>query len=108
MQSANATHSNVLTPVCLEKRDRIPTRRLTIDTTSGMHYTHAEANAHDEEVEELLAPEHQVPFGFGGIGPQLPLHRQATKRMMITEINRLQKRVKFLEELVNDLIVEPI
>ena len=101
MQSTNSTHSNVPTPVCLEKRDRVPTKRLTIDGNEGQNYTQAEANARENEVEELLAPELQVPFGLGGIGPQQPLIRRATKRMMVTEIKRLQKRVKFLEELID-------
>ena len=108
MQSTNATHSNILTPVCLEKRDRVPTRRLTIDNHDGQMYSQAEANARDEEVEELLAPEHQVPFGLGGIGPQLPVHRRATKRMLVHIIRRLQKKVKLLEELVDDILVQPI
>ena len=91
MQSTNATHSNILTPVCLENRDRIPTRRLTIDDHNGQIYSHAEANSREEEVEKQLAPEHLVPFGLGGIGPQQPIVRRATKRMMFTEIKRLQK-----------------
>ena len=108
MQSANATHANILTPVCLEKRDRVPTRRLTIDNHEAQNYSIAEANAHDEEVEELLAPENQVPFGLGGIGPQQPLHRRATKRMLVHIIRRLQKRVKLLQEqVVVDLTNEP-
>ena len=91
MQSTNATNSNILTPVCLEKRDRVPTRRLTIDNHEGENYSQAEANSRQEEVEELLAPEHLVPFGLGGIGPQQPIVRRATKRMMFTERKRLQK-----------------
>ena len=54
-------------------------------------------------MDELLAPEHLVPFGLGGIGPQQPIVRRATKRMMVTEIKRLQKRVKFLEDLVDGI-----
>ena len=69
MQSTNATHSYILTPVCLEKRNRVPTRRLTIDGNKGQNYTQAESNSREEEVEELLALEHLVPFGLGGIGP---------------------------------------
>ena len=88
--STNATHSNVLAPVCLEKRDRVPTKRLTIDNHDGQHYQHVEANSREEEVEELLAPEQQVPFGLGGIGPQQQIHRRATKRIMVNEIKRLQ------------------
>ena len=92
MQATNSTHSNILTPVCIEKRDRVPTKRLTIDNHDGQMYSLAEANARDEEVEELLAPENQVPFGLGGIGPQLPVHRRATKRMLVHIIRRLQKK----------------
>ena len=103
MQSANATHANILTPVCLEKRDRVPTRRLTIDNHEGQNYSIAEANDREEEVEELLAPEHLVPFGLGGIGPQQPIVRRATKRMMVAEIKRLQKKVKFLEGLIDTI-----
>ena len=103
MQSTNATHSNILTPVCLEKRDRVPTQRLTIDGHNGKNYSNATANAHDEEVEELQAPELQVPFGLGGIGPQQPAIRRATKRMMYKEIKKLHKKVKFLEELIDSI-----
>ena len=103
MQSTNATHSNILTPVCIEKRDRVPTKRLTIDNHLGQNYSVAESNDREEEVEELLAPEHLVPFGLGGIGPQQPTVRRATKRMMVNEIKRLQKKVKFLEELIDTI-----
>ena len=103
MQSTNSTHSNILTPVCIEKRDRVPTRRLTIDNHIGQNYSVAEANDREEEVEELLAPELQVPFGLGGIGPQQPIIRRATKRMMVTEIKRLQKKVQFLEGLIDSI-----
>ena len=103
MQATNSTHSNVLTPVCLEKRDRVPTRRLTIDNHIGQNYIVAEANDREEEIEELLAPEHLVPFGLGGIGIQQPIVRRATKRMMVTEIKRLQKKVKFLEGLIDTI-----
>ena len=103
MQATNSTHANILTPVCLEKRDRVPTRRLTIDNHVGQNYSIAEANDREEEVEELLAPEHQVPFGLGGIGPQQPVIRRATKRMMVKEIKRLQKKVKFLEGLIDSI-----
>ena len=44
-----------------------------------------------------------MPFGFGGIGPQQPTARRATKRRMINEIKRLQKKVKFLEELIDTI-----
>ena len=51
MQTNNATHANVLTPVCLENRDRFPTRRLTNHGHEGKVYSQAEANARKEEVE---------------------------------------------------------
>ena len=85
------------------KKDRVPTRRLTVDGNEGQNYSQAESNLREEEVEELLAPKHLLPFGLGGIGPQLPLYRRAAKRMMVTKIIRLQKRVKFVEELVDEI-----
>ena len=89
MQVTNSTHANVLTPVCLEKWDRDPPRRLTIDAHKGQHYVHAVLNAREDEVEELPSPEKQVPFGLGGIGHQLPTHRRATKRGLVHFIKRL-------------------
>ena len=87
MQATNTTHAHVLSPVCLEKRDRVPTRHLTIDKYDRQHYAHAEANAKEEEMEELLAPEQQVSFGLSGFGSQLPTHRRATKRILVHFIN---------------------
>ena len=105
--TVNISHSNPLTSVCLEKRGRIPTQRLTIDNHEGQMYYQGEANAREVEVEELLAPENQVFFGLEGIGPRLPIHRRASERMLIHIICRLQKLVKFLEELIYDILVEP-
>ena len=46
-------------------------------------YYQEEANARDNEVEELIAPEYQVPFGLAGIGQRLPIYLRATKRAFV-------------------------
>ena len=91
--STNQTHSNPLTPVCLEKRGRIPTKRLTIASHDTANYTAEEANDREEEVEAILAEENQVPYE-----PRLPVSRKRLIQLLI----RMDKRVKFLEEFIRD------
>ena len=93
--SANATHSNPPTPVCLEKRGRIPTMRLTNDSHNTANYTAEEANDREAEVAQLLAEENQVPYQ-----PHLPVSRKRLIQLLI----RIDKRVKFLEEFIREAI----
>ena len=96
--SVNSTHSNPLTPVCLERRGRVPTMRLTIDSPNDVHYSQAEANPHDEVVDALQAEENRVPY----IPP-----RQKNVRELQREIKQLKKRIKFLEEFLVDTLAHP-
>ena len=93
--SVNETHSNPQTPVCLERRGRIPTRRLTIASHDTANYTAEEANAREEEVAQLLAEDNQVPYQ-----PHLPVSRKRLIQLLI----RMDKRVKYLEEFIREAI----
>ena len=96
--SANQTHSNPQTPVCLEKRGRIPTMRLTIDSNNTTHYSSSEADPHDDEVEELLHQEHQVPY--------LPA-AQASRQQLYQYIRKCHKRIRFLETFISESLANP-
>ena len=91
--STNATHSNPQTPVCLERRGRIPTRRLTIASHDTANYTAEEANDREAEVEAILAEDLQVPYQ-----PRLPVSRKRLIQLFI----RMDKRVQYLEDFIQD------
>ena len=70
--SVNSTHANPQAPVCLERRGRIPTIRLTIASNNTANYTQEEANDREAEVAALLAEDNMVPYH-----PNLPVSRAA-------------------------------
>ena len=102
MQATNSTHSIILTPVTLRKEIESLLGDLPL-TAMRARIIFRRKPILGEEVEELLSPELNDPFGFGGISPQQPLYRRASKRMMVTEVKRLQKIVKLLDELVYEI-----
>ena len=91
--SINETHANPQTPVCLERRGRVPTMRLTIASNNTSHYSHEEADDREEEVEALLAEEHRLPYQ-----PRLPVSRKRLIQLLI----RMDKRVRYLEDFIRD------
>ena len=91
--NVDATHSNPQTPVCLERRGRIPTRRLIIASHDTANYTAEEANDREAEVEAILAEDLQVPYQ-----PRLPVSRKRLIQLLI----RMDKRVKYLEDFIRD------